>query len=135
MIRRCVLCGKLWNRCEGHGRGTLVAFLVLLPLLLNGCASDPYWVRTEVFEPKEIQVHDVDVSPWGPSVQGYTIRDSATGICHVVMFPSRDRECVLRHEIDWHCRGWDHPSYRYNLSCMHITSLIGAYHGTAGWLQ
>jgi len=110
-----------------------LALLVLV--LLVGCASGPYWVRTTEFGPKEVHIHDIGVSPWGASVQGWTVRDPVTGICHIFVTSStHDRDCVVAHERR-HCLGWDHPSYRYNLSCMQVTSLVGAYHGTGDWFR
>ena len=92
-----------------------VRFAIYLVVLLSGCATQTYWER--VADPaKEVIVHTVSVSPW-PNVQGWTVRDEKTGVCHILLVENTaNRGCVLAHERK-HCEGWDHPNHRYNLSC------------------
>ena len=89
---------------------------VLALVFLAGCAQQPYWEQTDPnWVSKDVQIQAVDILPW-PEVKGWAIRDQKTGICHVLIRTGVDRECVLAHEMK-HCEGWDHPQYRYNLSC------------------
>lgn len=90
----------------------------LLPvvLLLGGCATlnAPYWERTWEGAVTH-EVHYVDALPW-PRVQGVTICDRPARHCVVLVRKDVNRACVLAHEMH-HVTGFDHPHYRYNLSC------------------
>lgn len=99
-------------------RELFIAILVggIVVGLLTGCASSlPYWVKTW----DGALTHEVvrAPSPWGPSVQGWTVCDKVRRHCTIFITPKAcDYDIVLEHELK-HKDGFDHPHYRRGFIC------------------
>jgi len=88
---------------------------IVLLFLTAGCASPPYWERT--WEGAlTTRTHVIDISPYGPNVQGWTVCDKVRRHCDILIVSSVNRQCVEAHEMV-HASGVDHPQYRYHLGC------------------
>ena len=95
----------------------MLRYLALLAIAaLTGCASaPPYWERT--WEGAlTTHTHVVGASPWGPSVQGWTVCDKVKRHCDIFIVSTADYSCVKEHE-QRHAAGLDHAQYRHAFIC------------------
>lgn len=96
-------------------------YVLYLCVLLIGCASDPYWVRTG--EPvTTIHVHYVGGAPW-PNVAGWTWRGDGTACDIYIVKTAPNIACIEAHERQ-HCAGYDHPRHDVDHNCGVLTELV-----------